>query len=303
MPADHLEVQVDATREWLRGALLRLTPETGKTATVVKGLTLTRWVGEGQTDACFFSPSISLVVQGHKESIIGSEVFSYGGLDCLVNGVDMPSNSRVVGATPEKPFLAVAVDVDKNIVADLAAKIPPRTKAGSNPIFGVFVSKVAGDVLDAFARLVEGLDKPGQLQVMAPLLIREIIAKTLMGMHGDVLRAMCAQGTPNTQIAEAVFWLRENYALPLAVDELAARVGMTTPTFYRQFKNVTSLSPLQYQKHLRLYEAKRLMLAEKIDANNAGGAVGYGNIQQFNREYKRLFGEPPHRDIKKLIRT
>ena len=286
--------------ERLKTRLAELTPRTGRSTTVVDGLLLTRWNDTKQADTCFYAPAIGVIVQGRKESVIGSEEFKYGELDCLVNGVDIPSLSNILEATPEKPLLAVSLNIDRDLASELAAEIPAGLGVGNSHYLGVSVAKVTLDVLDAFARLVDLLDKPAQLPLMAPLLIREIITRVLMGPQGGALRTIYTLGSHSNQVAEAITWLRENYTLPLRIDALAERVGMATSTFHRQFKKVTSISPLQFQKSLRLYEAQRLMLAEDMDANNAGRAAGYENIQQFNREYKRMFGEPPHRDIKRL---
>lgn len=274
-------------------------PEPGRYATSIEGLVLTRWNDTSQTDTCFYVPAIGVILQGRKESVIGSEKFAYGAMDCLVNGVDMPSTNRIVEATPEKPLLAVSLNIDKALAAEVAAEMPAVSGSAIHH-FGVSIARVTPDVLDAFSRLVDLLDKPDQAALMAPLLIREIIARILVGPQGAALRMIYTLGSRGNRIAEAISWLRKNYAQPLQVDALAGRIGMATSTFHRQFKMVTSMSPLQFQKSLRLYEAQRLMLTEDMDANNAGHSVGYDSIQQFNREYKRMFGEPPHRDIKRL---
>lgn len=292
------EDEVAVLGERLAEAVSRMTNEDGKIQTQVPGLSLTRWNDTSKTDVCFYAPAIGLIVQGKKESLIGSEVFRYGAMDSLVNGVDMPSTSRILDATPERPLLAVSLEIDRALATELSAQIPPVP--GFVDPLGVSIARVNQGVLDAFTRLVELLEHPEHLSLRAPLLIREIITRVLMGPQGASLRKIYTVGSHSNQVAAAVTWLRENYVQPLRVEELADRVGMATSTFHRQFKKVTSVSPVQYQKYLRLYEAQRLMLAEGQDANNAGRAVGYDNIQQFSREYKRMFGEPPHRDIKRI---
>ncbi len=278
--------------------LSRMTSEDGKFQTQVKGLSLTRWNDTSKTDTCFYSPAIGVIVQGKKESLIGNEVFRYGALDSLVNGVDLPSTSKILEATPEKPLFAVSLEIDKAIATELSAEIPPMP--GFIAPLGVSIARVDLGVLDAFTRLMELLESSEHLQLRAPLLIREIITRALMSSQGALLRKIYTIGSHSNQVATAVTWLRENFVQPLRVEELANRVGMATSTFHRQFKKVTSVSPVQYQKYLRLYEAQRLMLSGGIDVNNAGRAVGYENTQQFNREYKRMFGEPPLRDIRRL---
>lgn len=288
-----------STIERLIAKLLLHVPDSGRFSTAVSGLILTRWNDVNQTDFCFYAPAIGLILQGRKESVIGSAKFTYGASDCLVNGVDMPSMSRIVEASADEPLLAVSFNIDRVLAMELAAEIPRgRGKNDSNS--GVSVARVTPDVLDTFFRLVELLDKPEQIPFLAPLLVREFTARVLVGPQGESLRRIYTLGSHSNQIAEAITWLRDNYAEPLHIEALAEKIGMATSTFHRQFKKVTSLSPLQFQKSLRLYEAQRLMLSEDIDANSAGRAVGYENVQQFNREYKRMFGEPPHRDIKRL---
>lgn len=290
--------QVIATHARLKSLVCRLAQEEGKIPTQVDGLCLTRRSAIGKTDACFYAPSVGIIVQGTKESLIGSELYRYGEMDCLVNGVDIPSISTMLDASPEKPLLAVSLDLDKNIVMELAAEIP--VTAGFADSRGITIAPVSLDVLDTFTRLVELLDKPEELSIWAPLLVREIIARVLVGPQGAPLRKAYTVGSHSNQVGEAITWLRANFTTPLQVEALADMVGMATSTFHRQFKKVTSISPLQFQKCLRLHEAQRLMLVVGMDASNAGRAVGYDSVQQFNREYKRLFSEPPHRNVKRL---
>lgn len=289
-----------ATNDRLKALLARMTTLEGRSATAVEGLTLTRWDDAATTDVCFYAPAVGVIAQGRKASLIGSASYVYGELDCLVNGVDMPSISKMLEATPDKPILAVSLNIDRSMAIELSASIPPASACVD--ALGISIARVSLNVLDAFVRLVELLDKPDHIRLRAPLLVREIISRILMGTQGAALRNIYTVGSHSNQVSEAVTWLRENYRLPLHVEALAAHVGMATSTFHRQFKKVTSISPLQYQKCLRLYEAQRLMLTADMDANNAGRAVGYENIQQFNREYKRIFGEPPLRNIKRLLK-
>ena len=247
---------------------------------------------------CIYKPLVAVVVQGSKRSVIGSEEYRYGENHCLVIGVDIPSANHVIVASPEQPFLAVTLDLDKYLITQLAAEIQPILGNGSYK--GMAVAEVDPDVLDAFLRLVELLDKPEQIAVLAPMIIREIHYRLLIGPQGERLRLINTLGTQSNQIAKSITWLRDNYKAPLHVDELARKVNMATSTFHRHFRDVTTLSPLQYQKRLRLYEAQRLMLVENEDAAIAALAVGYESPTQFNREYKRQFGEPPHRHVSQI---
>ncbi len=291
---------MDIINEQLKASLLRMVPEAGKHATAIEGLTLTRWNDTHLTDTCFYAPSIGVIVQGRKESLIGSEKLVYGEYDCLVNGVDMPSISHITTVSPETPLLAVSLAINSSLVTELAAEAPASLIFPDTHCLGVSLAKVTPDVLETFSRLVDLLDKPGQIPLMAPLFIREILFRTLVGPQGGALRMIYTRGSHSNQVAQAITWLQKNYREPLHIDALADSVDMATSSFHRQFKKVTSLSPLQYQKRLRLYEAQRLMLSGNIYANDAGRAVGYENIQQFNREYKRMFGEPPHKHVNTL---
>lgn len=285
-------------RDRLIETIQRLAPDAGQYATSISGLTLTRWDHSDRTGTCF-SPSIGLILQGRKASVIGSETFTYGPMDCLVNGVNLPSTYTILEASPDKPLLAVFLDLD----TIAATEMPPEAPVAGNEAgyaSGVSVAKVAPDVLDAFSRLVDMLERPEQAPLRAPLLIREIIARILIGPQGAALKMFYAKGAHGNRVREAAAWLREHYAEPLRIDELARRAGMATSSFHREFKKVMSTSPLQFQKCLRLHEAQRLMLSGNMDAGGAGRAVGYDNVQQFNREYKRMFKEPPYRHIKNL---
>lgn len=219
-----------------------------------------------------------------------------------MNGVDIPSINNILEASPDKPFLAVAVAIDHKLATELSAEIPPASTAGASSYSGVSVAEVSPDLLDAFSRLAEALDNAEQMTVLAPMIIREIHYRVLIGPQGGCLRMINTLGSQSNQVAEAIAWLRENFVNPFHVNDLAARVNMATTTFHRHFKQLTSMSPLQFQKRLRLYEAQRLMLSEDKDATSASLEVGYESPTQFNREYKRLFGEPPHRDISRLRR-
>lgn len=304
MQTDGIAMREEAMREAnerLKTTLMRLAPEPGRQSTAVEGLTLTRWNAANMVDTCFYAPSVGLIVQGRKKSVIGREIFRYGELDCLVNGVDMPSESRILGASPEQPLLAVSLVINRALATELASVAASSFDAPGGRCLGVSVARVEPDVHDAFARLVDLLDRPEEAALMAPLLVREVLFRVLAGPQGGDLRRLHTVGSHGHQVAEAIIWLRANYMRPLSVDALAARVAMSTSTFHRQFKKVTSLSPLQFQKRLRLYEAQRLMLSRNLDANHAGRAVGYESSSQFSREYSRLFGAPPRRDLVRML--
>ena len=284
----------------LKEKLLRRMPEPGLYPTAINGFMIARHHDAKEIPNCVYRPLVAVVVQGSKRSVIGSEEYRYGENHCLVVGVDIPSANHVIVASPEQPFLAVALDLDKYLITQLAAEIPPVATPGNDSYRGIAVAMVDPDVLAAFLRLVELLEKPEQIGVLAPMIAREIHYRLLIGPQGERLRTMNTLGTQSNQISRSITWLRDNYKEPLQVDELASKANMATSTFHRHFREVTTLSPLQFQKRLRLYEAQRLMLVENEDATLAALAVGYESPTQFNREYKRLFGEPPHRHVIRL---
>jgi AraC-like DNA-binding protein len=289
------------TSELLKASLSNRLPEPGSFPTLIPGLQLSRREAAGQKENCFYRPMLALVVQGSKRSLIGDEAYRCGENTCVAVAVDLPSVIHLTRASPEKPFLSLSIGLDKQIIRELESGLPPVDAAGTWR--KTVVTKATQDLLDAFLRLLDLLDQPRRIPVLAPMILREIHFRLLCGPRGEGLRLFCAAGSPGSRIAQAVSWLRENYREPLRVAALAERVSMAESTFNRHFRQVTSLSPLQFQKRLRLYEAQRLMLAEGKSAETAAFAVGYDSSPQFNREYKRLFGEPPYRDVKRLCAT
>lgn len=283
----------------LKERVLRWTPKTGRLPTAIEGFMVVRRVQQNEVVNLFDTPLIGITIQGSKDSVIGNDNYRYGEGHCLLTGIDMPSSSRLTGLSLEKPFLAVALTLDRDLIAGLASE-SESTQKPSLRNKAVAVAEVEPKVLETVLRLIRLLDEPGEIPVMAPLIIREIHHRLLLGPQGEWLRAICTSGTRTNQIARAITWLRQNYREPLQVDDLAKMVNMATSTFHRHFKEVTDISPLQFQKQLRLYEAKRLMLFDKHDVNNAAHAVGYESSTQFIREYKREFGAPPRRDVSRM---
>jgi AraC-like DNA-binding protein len=223
-------------------------------------------------------PSIVLVAQGAKQLWVGGEAYRYDTSRFLVTSLDLPANSEVMAASPERPCVGLTLKLD------LRVGIGTATSA----------------ILAPFGRLLELLDEPDAIPVLAPLIQREIHYRLLMSDQAAKLRQIASVDGQGHRIAKAIDWLKLNYALPLRVEELAARVQMSTPTFHHHFRQLTAMSPLQYQKWLRLNEAKRLMLNEHLDVSSAAFKVGYESPSQFSREYSRLFGVPPKRDIAEL---
>jgi len=208
--------------------------------------------------------------------------------------------AQVIEASREKPFLGLFLKLNRRAIAEMFVNsdipLPRPQQAGR----AMAVSEVTLPLLDAFIRLIDLLDTPEDIPMVAPLVQKEILYRLLVGDQGERLRQMGAAGTQSHQIAQTIDWLKENYNRPLQVEDLANVAQMSTSTFHRHFRSVTSMSPLQYQKSLRLHEARRLMLTDHLDATSAAFQVGYESHTQFSREYSRMFGAPPLRDIKSI---
>ncbi len=283
--------------EMLRSALLKWLPSQARLETAVSGLAISRFDEEVSSSRCFYTPMVALVVQGFKYSVIGDYEANYGELHCVTVGIDMPGVYHIKDASPDAPFLSLSVKLDRRIIAQLMTEDPSLAAQGEGDCAPVVVDEAGRDLLQAFVRLVGLLDTPQRIPVLAPMIMREIHYYLLCASQGRCLRLFSTAGTRASLIAEAISWLREHYAESLSMEDLARRANMAPSTFNRHFRQVTSLSPLQFQKRLRLYEAKRLMLQEGKDAGTAALMTGYESSSQFNREYKRQFGAPPHRDV------
>jgi AraC-like DNA-binding protein len=299
-------IDLDKTNSLLIEALFRLMPKPGSFDTGIKGLWTTRRDAPSLPMRFFYDSLIIVVVQGKKHSFIGTEELVYSPKKCVFLGVDLPGEGRITEASPEKPYMALIFQLDASILSELLGRIPPgqiETSSRAEPCSkkGMAVVDVDPDVLDAFLRLAESVKSPAEQAVLAPMIIREIHYRLLMGPLGSQLKKIHTIGSQSNQVVQALHWLRDNYNKPFTIDDLAKRVNMAPSTFRRCFYQLTTISPLQYQKRLRLYEAQHLMLTEGVDANHAGYSVGYESITQFNREYKRLFGEPPKKNVKSLL--
>lgn len=275
-------------------------PEPGNYETGLAGVCTHRKDEPNRPETCFYRPMIVKMVQGYKRVTMGAEEFRYGEDDVMVTGVDMPGTNMICEASKETPCTSIAIDLDKNLIAQLALEMPYKSFDAGSVVKGIHVQPLDAALLDAFLRLVELFDFPEKLSVLGPMLIREIHYLLLIGPNGYRLRSFHTLGSHSNQVAQAISWLKQNISTSIQVEELAEKVNMAPSTFYRHFKEVTTLSPLQFQKRLRLHEAQRLMLVDDLDASGASVAVGYDSLSQFNREYKRLFGEPPRKDVQRM---
>jgi AraC-like DNA-binding protein len=245
-------------------------------------------------------PSLCLAAQGAKAIMLGSDVFEYDSTHVLVFAVDLPVSSQVTRATRRDPYLGFVLDLDPARVAELATRVYPRGIPKASDSRGLYVGRSTDGIVDAVIRLLELNAHPEEANLLGPLVVDEIILRLLRTSLG----ARVAQiGHPKSEvhrIAESIIWIREHFAQPVTVDEMAASVRMSASSFHQRFKDVTTMSPLQYQKVLRLHEARRLMLFQTMEASEACRRVGYVSASQFSREYARFFGSAPTKDIGRL---
>jgi AraC-like DNA-binding protein len=282
----------------LAAAIDRFAPRDGAAETAVPGLGLARTEAPNELVHTVYQPALCLVAQGGKDVLLGDERYAYRPSHYLVVSLDLPLTSHVVIASPDAPYLSLRLDIDAGeLSALLLAAERPRPVATGR---GLFLAESEPGLLDAAARLVELLASPGDIAVLAPLIVREMLYRVLRGPEGWRLAQIGVGDGHAQRIARAIGWLKDHFSQPLRIDELARRVHMSPSSFHEHFKAVTAMSPLQYQKLLRLQEARRLLLSRDIDAATAGHEVGYESPSQFSREYRRLFGAPPGRDLKSL---
>lgn len=245
-----------------------------------------------------YQPFVSLILQGRKRLMIGTQVLDYAAGDTFIASVDLPAIGEVTEASAAAPYLALLLRFDLTILGDLLRDVPGPTDLPDKQSFRV--DAASDNLIDAWLRMMRLMDRPDDIVVMAPLLEREILFHLLRGPQGAVLRQAASVEGRFSQIRKALSWVRNNYAKPFKVEDLANMVNMSPSAFHRGFKASTDLSPLQYQKHLRLYEARRILFAKPGDVAAVAFAVGYESLSQFTREYGRMFGAPPARDIRDL---
>lgn len=250
-----------------------------------------------------YSPSICIIAQGAKEVLLGEERFRYDPANYLLCSLDVPVVTRVVDATPEKPYLGMKFDIDPTLIASVSVEAGISPVRAESSVKSIAVSKLEGELLDAFVRLMRLLDAPSDYRVVSPLVTREIVYRLLKSDQGARLRQMAVFGGNTNRITKAVQTLKTRFSESLNIEDLAGDLGMSVSSFHQHFKTATSMSPLQFQKLLRLQEARRLLLTEDLDASSAAVRVGYDDASQFTREYKRLFGDPPMKDVQRFKRV
>jgi AraC-like DNA-binding protein len=245
-------------------------------------------------------PAFCVIAQGSKEVLLGESVYRYDPAHYLLATVELPIISHVTDASPDRPYLSLRLGLEPALVGSVlveAGYLAPRSRG---EVRAIDVSPLDANLLDATLRLARLLESPAEARVLQPLITREIVYRLLLGEQGNRLRHLALLGGHGDSITAAVQRLHKDFNQPLRIESLARELGMSVSAFHHHFKAVTAMSPLQFQKQLRLQEARRLMLGEDLDATSAGLRVGYDDASQFSREYKRLFGEPPMRDVERL---
>lgn len=281
-------------------AIERFAQSDGDHTTIIPALTLHRRRAPTEPLHCIYGLGLGVVAQGGKQVTLGEKVVDYGPGQSMLTTIDLPVLAHVTHASMREPFLGMMVTLDVRAIMQVASEMElpqPGRDCSCQP---VTIEKLDAALADALIRLVKLLDEPALAPRLAPLIQQEVTVRLLTGPHGSQLRHLVTAGSPSQQIAKAVAWLKQNFSEPLRVDDLAVRARMSPTTFRQHFRAITGMSPLQFQKQLRLQEARQLMLNRNLDAGHAGGLVGYESASQFNREYSRLFGAPPQRDIKRM---
>jgi AraC-like DNA-binding protein len=263
--------------------------------TPVPGLLLSE-VDTSEPHHSLAEPLLVVMAQGGKRLLLGEQVHEYRAGQYLLVGTDLPVTGHFVGATPRTPALGIGVALRPAAIAPLLLEAPPRTP----PASPIAIGDAGPELLDAALRLVRLLDHPSDVPVLAPLIEREILWRLLTGPHGGLVRRLGLADSGAAHVGRAIRWLRRNYAEPVRIEELARLSGLSASAFHRHFRAATAMSPLQFQKRIRLQEARSLLLAGAGDVAGVGHLVGYDSPSQFNREYRRLFGAPPGQDAARL---
>ena len=295
-----LNAETRGLQSGLAAKLVRHAPQAGLHRTPIEEVTLARSHSPSQPLASVYEPCLCIVVQGRKRVLVGNEVYIYDPLNYLVVSVTLPARNHIIDATPEQPYLCLRITMDIGVIGELLEQIGPSSIPSPGPGRGLFLARTSAPLLDAVSRLVDLIDHPKESAVLAPLVLKEIHFRVLMGELGYRLRELCTLESHTQRISSVIKLLRSGYAGSIRVENLAAAANMSVSSLHHRFKEVTAMSPMQYLKHLRLHEARRLMLAEGMEASAAAYQVGYESPSQFSRDYRRLFGAPPRREVQGL---
>jgi AraC-like DNA-binding protein len=268
--------------------------------TGVPGLTLYRVTEPSAPFSSIYEPSVSLIIRGRKRVIVGAAVLDYDESNFLLTAIDLPTTVQILDASDAEPYYAALLRLDLECLRRIIVQHDVRAAAPPQGEMGMAIGTATTGLFDALARLVGLIDTPRDIPFLGMHIHEEILYRLLSGEQGAYLRRIALSGTQSNRVAAAISWLKQNYMAPLRVEQLAEIARMGVSTLHHHFRAMTAMSPLQYQKHLRLHHARELMLSEAADAATAAFRVGYESPTQFNREYRRMFGAPPLRHIKAI---
>jgi len=273
----------------------------GEAETPVAGLTIHGCTEPKEPSSYFYEPSFAFIARGAKRVVLGEEVYVYDETHFLLTAVNLPTIVQVIGASPATPYISLKQNIDLELARGLIAEVDaygiPAMTSGS----GMAIGPVTAPLAAACLRLIDLLDAPQDVPILGKAVQREILYRVLTSPVGARLRQAVEVGTQTYRVTEAIQWIRENYGCALRIEELARLAGMGESTLHHHFRSLTAMSPIQYQKRIRLHEARRLMLTDRLDAGAAARRVGYDSTTQFNREYRRMFGAPPKREVRELL--
>lgn len=297
--AEREALRIRADREELAARIARAMPEPGYFE-ALEGLVLRRYDPTEELIYSVSRPMLCVIAQGSKEILLGEHRYRYDPFHYLLVTAELPVVGRVVEASEEQPFLGLVLLLDAALVSSVIVETGHSAPQHGANVRALDVSPLGANLLDAVVRLVRLLDAPDEVPILAPLIKREIVYRLLQGAQGSRLHHIAMLNGGGHRITRAMKQIHESFDKPLRIGSLAKELGMSPASFYSHFKAVTDMTPLQFQKQLQLQEARRLMVSEELDAATAGYRVGYNDASQFNREYKRLFGRPPMRDVERL---
>ena len=279
----------------------RMTTADGSTQTHIPFLSLVRHSHPTRLIPVVLTPSFCLILQGTKQLYLGQDLLQYHAGDYLASVIDIPAPAQIIGATKQFPYIGLRIDFTTQEVASVVMEADINVKPQENKLnTAAFIGKSDADLLDICTRLLKLLDNPKEARFLSALIKREMLFHLLSGVYGHFFFQPVLFDQQADGIGKAIAWIREHYARSFTVEELATSNNMSVSGLHHQFKAITTMGPLQYQKHLRLQEARRLMLSGSMDATTAALEVGYQSPSQFSREYRRLFGRPPLQDIKEV---
>ncbi|MEK0168621.1 AraC family transcriptional regulator [Pseudescherichia vulneris] len=278
----------------------RHVPDDGTYRCALPGVTLIRASSPTMPMPVIYTPTLCLVAQGTKEARLGETAYRYDAANYLIASVELPVMGSVIEATAERPYLCLQLDFDMTALSELAIRYPsPLTDAQASPS-GIMLNKTPPELLDAAIRLASLLDTPQDIDALAPLTLQEILYRLLTGPQGDIIRHMAKGESRLNQIARSIIWIRTHFREACRIEQAASVAGMSRSAFHHHFKAVTTMSPIAFRTHLRMQEARRLMVSDAIDAASAGFHVGYESPSQFSRDYVRIFGISPARHANQL---